>query len=134
MAAYLKSLPAKTGDQAPETDPQVLGMGRTQYNLHCGTCHLPTGLGDPEMAPRLAHGSLVVRAEDPASLINVILYSPEMAELDTPSHWLKPMDEFQYLLTDDEVAALASFVRASWDNGAGAVSAQQVARQRPPAR
>jgi mono/diheme cytochrome c family protein len=134
MAVYLKSLPARSRSQAPETDPQVLGMGRTQYNLHCGTCHLPTGLGDPEMAPRLAKGSLVVRSEDPASLINVILYSPQMADFDMPSHWLNPMDEFQYLLTDDELAALASFVRASWDNRAGAVSARQVARQRPPAK
>ncbi len=134
MAVYLKSLPAIDAAQAPETDSRVLGMGRTQYNLHCGTCHLPTGLGDAEMAPRLAQGSLVVRAEDPASLINVILYAPQMAELDKATHWLKPMEEFQYLLTDEEVAALASFVRSSWDNGASRVTADDVARQRPPAR
>ena len=105
-------------------------MGRTQYNLHCGTCHLPTGLGDPEMAPRLNAGSLVVRASDPASLINVILYGPEPPSLGSPSPWRKPMDEFQYLLNDDEVAALATFVRQSWDNEAGRVTAEQVARQR----
>ena len=40
------------------------------------------------------------------------------------------MDEFQYLLDDDEVAALASFLRHSWDNGAAVVTPDQVARQR----
>ena len=130
MSAYLKSLPASEPAAAATADDRTLGMGRTQYNLHCGTCHLPTGQGDPEMAPRLGAGSLVVRAEDPASLINVILYAPESAHLPTPSTWLKPMDEFQYLLDDDEIAALASFVRHSWGNDAGRVSAEQVAEQR----
>lgn len=130
MSVYLKSLPAVDVPQAPATDPRLLGMGRTQYNLHCGTCHLPTGLGDPEMAPQLAQGSLVVRAKDPASLINVILYGPEQAELPSPSPWRKPMEDFQYLLTDDEIAALASFVRSAWGNRADRVTAAEVAAQR----
>lgn len=130
MVTYLKSLPAIESDPGPEPDARLLGMGRTQYNLHCGTCHLPTGEGDPEMAPRIGGGSLVVRADDPAALINVILYGPELAELHPPSTWRSPMEEFQYLLTDDEVAAVASFVRYSWSNGASRVSVDQVARQR----
>jgi len=130
MATYLKSLPGADTLPRPQPDAQTLGMGRTQYNLHCGTCHLPTGLGDAEMAPRLAQASLVVRAANPASLINVILYGPQQAELDAPSSFRNPMDEFQYLLNDEEVAALASFVRNSWDNQAGTVTPDQVARQR----
>ena len=130
MSVYLKSLPANEPEAGVVADERTLGMGRTQYNLHCGTCHLPTGQGDPEMAPRLGAGSLVVRTHDPASLINVILYGPESAHLQTPSAWRNPMEEFQYLLDDDEVAALASFVRHAWGNAAGRVSAEQVAAQR----
>jgi len=131
MATYLKSLPANEQQGArPATDERTLGMGRTQYNLHCGTCHLPTGQGEPEMAPRLGGGSLVVRASDPASLINVILYGPGPAHLPVESSWRKPMEEFRYRLDDDEVASLASFVRASWDNDAGRVTPDQVAAQR----
>ncbi len=111
-------------------DSRTLGRGKTIYNLHCGTCHLPTGLGDETMAPRLGGGSLVVRAEDPTSLINVILYGPEPAEPPLPEKWLEPMEEFQYLLDDEEVAAVASFLRHSWDNPGGAVTPDQVARQR----
>ena len=130
MAAYFDSVPASVGAAGSAVTDRTLGRGRTVYNLHCGTCHLPTGLGDPEMAPRLGGGSLVARADDPASLINVILYGPETADPPLPMKWREHMDEFRYLLDDEEVAAVASFVRHSWNNGAAAVTAKQVAEQR----
>jgi mono/diheme cytochrome c family protein len=40
------------------------------------------------------------------------------------------MKEFQYLLDDEEVAAAASYIRNSWENSAGLVTADQIARQR----
>ena len=49
---------------------------------------------------------------------------------DLPPRWRMPMDEFQYILDDDEVAAVASYIRNSWDNRAGLVTPEQVARQR----
>jgi len=130
MAVYLKSLPPNAGETGPAAEDDVLGMGRTLYNLHCGTCHLPTGLGDEEVAPRLGGGSLVVRAGNPASLINVILDGPEAPEPPLPAKWRKPMEDFRYLLDDEEIAALASYVRSSWGNTGGAVTARQVAAQR----
>ena len=130
MATYLKSLPIIDEREGVMPDSELMGRGRTIYNLHCGTCHLPTGEGDPEMAPRLNAGSLVVQAENPASMINAILYSPE-----TPGHpltprWREAMEEFQYLLDDEEVAAVTSYIRNSWSNRAGLVSSEQVALQR----
>lgn len=130
MTTYLKSLPARTVARAGSADETVLGMGETQYNLHCGTCHLPTGLGDEESAPQLARGSLVVQAASPASLINVILDSPQEPHPPLPQKWYKPMESFRYLLDDEEIAALASFVRSSWGNDAGEVTAAEVAAQR----
>jgi mono/diheme cytochrome c family protein len=130
MAVYLKSLPPREADTRSAANDNVLGMGRTLYNLHCGTCHLPTGLGDEESAPRLGGGSLVVQASNPASLINVILYGPELPVPPLPTKRRKPMEEFQYLLDDEEVAALASYLRSTWDNTGGEVTAEQVAAQR----
>lgn len=130
MAVYLKSVPGNAASSGGEAEDHVLGMGKTVYNLHCGTCHLPTGLGDEEMAPRLGGGSLVVRASDPAALINVILYGPELPEPPLPTKRRKPMEEFQYLLDDEEVAALASYVRSEWGNTGGAVRPDEVAAQR----
>lgn len=128
MATYLLSHTPQDPRPAVAADEVTLGRGRTVYNLHCGTCHLPTGLGDPEMAPRLARGSLVVAAQNPASMINTILYGPEVP--DNSTRWRTPMEEFQYLLDDDEVAAVATFVRQSWGNQAETVTADLVARQR----
>jgi mono/diheme cytochrome c family protein len=130
MAQYLKTLPWVEEPQAAMPAQQVMGRGRTVYNLHCGTCHLPTGEGDPEMAPRLNAGSLVVQAANPASMINAILYSPQAPHPPLPQKWLKPMEEFQWLLDDEEVAAVASYIRHSWDNAAGTVTPEDVARQR----
>ena len=130
MAVYLKSLPAKQANSKATASNKVLGMGRTLYNLHCGTCHLPTGLGDVESAPRLAGGSLVVQASNPASLINVILDGPEMPDPALATRWRKPMEDFRYLLDDQEIAALASYLRNTWGNTGGEVTANQVAEQR----
>jgi mono/diheme cytochrome c family protein len=128
MVTYLKSLPPMEEERREVAEFQVIGRGRTVYNLYCGTCHLPTGLGDEEMGPRLAKGSLIVLAENPASLINVILYGPQRSEL--PNNWYKEMEEFQYELDDEEIAAVATFVRQSWGNPGGIVTAQDVANQR----
>jgi len=130
ISQYLMDVPANKPAGRPSTDSQVLGMGRTVYNLHCGTCHLPTGLGDAEQGPRLAGASLVVQAADPASLINVILYGPEIPEPPLETRRRKPMEEFQYELTDAEIAAVATFVRSSWGNTGGLVTPAQVAAQR----
>ena len=130
MTIYLKSLPSKETDTGSTANNKVLGMGRTLYNLHCGTCHLPTGLGDEEVAPRLAGGSLVVQTSNPASFINVILDGPESPDPPLPAKWRNPMEDFRYLLDDEEIAALASYVRNSWGNTAGKVTAKQVAKQR----
>lgn len=130
MAVYLKGLPPIEPDTTATAPSNVLGMGRTLYNLHCGTCHLPTGLGDVESAPQLAVGSLVVQASNPASLINVILDGPQMPDPQLGTRWRKPMEDFRYVLTDDEIAALASYLRSEWDNTGGEVTAEQVAKQR----
>ncbi|MEE4298187.1 MAG: cytochrome c [Pseudomonadales bacterium] len=128
MATYLKSLPARPERSGQAPDELTMGRGRTVYNLHCGTCHLPTGLGDPEMAPRLSAGSLVVQSDDPAAMINVVLFGPEAPELS--KKWRDPMEAYRYELDDEEIAAVLTFVRNSWDNAAGVVTPEQVARQR----
>jgi mono/diheme cytochrome c family protein len=130
MAEYLKGLTGVDEAISIEPDSQIMGRGRTIYNLHCGTCHLPTGEGDPEMAPKLNQGSLVVQSDNPASMINAILYSPKTPGAPLLPKWRHPMEEFQYELDDEEIAAVATFIRNSWENAAGTVTAQHVARQR----
>jgi mono/diheme cytochrome c family protein len=107
----------------------VTSAGSAVYDVHCGTCHEPTGMGSDDSGPRLA-GSLIVQAPDPASLINVILYGPQLPQPAPPVANWKKMDPFGDKLSDDEVAQLASFLRGAWGNKGGEVTTAQVARQR----
>ena len=45
MAVYLKSLPPTQQSVAKTPDAQTVLDGDVLYATHCGTCHLPTGLG-----------------------------------------------------------------------------------------
>jgi mono/diheme cytochrome c family protein len=130
MAVYLKSLPANEGDLGKTASAEVLKNGATLYDVNCGTCHLPTGLGsEKEDAGAKLVGNPTVQAPDPASLINVILYGPHLAKLPGPKRW-KDMPEFGSKLADEEIAAIASYVRSAWGNKGGAVSEEQVSKQR----
>jgi len=130
MATYLKDVPANAGSLGSPPSEDVKLAGSNLYDVHCGTCHLPTGLGsDGEDGGARLAGNPVVQASNPASLINVILYGPQLPDPPLPKRW-KAMEGFGDKLTDDEVAALASFLRSNWDNQGGAVTAEQVAKQR----
>jgi mono/diheme cytochrome c family protein len=130
MVVYLKSLPGNRGDIEDSASANVLKEGATLYDLHCGTCHQPTGLGGPseDAGARLA-GNPLVQANNPASLINVILYGPHLATLPVAKRW-KDMPAFYEKLADDEVAAIASYIRNAWGNVGGAVTEAHVAKQR----
>lgn len=128
IATYLKDIPANQQSSGSAADEDTMLAGENVYTVHCGTCHLPTGQGANDMGPPLA-GSAIVLAPDPASLINVILYGPQLPP--APFHSGRdPMKPLAETVSDEEVAQVASYVRASWGNAAGAVSAEQVAAQR----
>lgn len=130
MATYLNGLPAHEGELKAAASEEILQAGSTLYDVHCGTCHLPTGLGSEseDSGARLA-GSPVVQASNPAALINVILYAPQPPDPPLPKRWNR-MEAFGDKLADDEIAALASFLRSAWGNKGGEVTAEQVAKQR----
>jgi mono/diheme cytochrome c family protein len=133
IATYLKALAPNKQDDPRQPSGRLMSTGETLYSIHCGTCHLPTGLGSASTAPPLA-GSSVVLTPDPASMINIVLRGPVLPD-QPPSpewqnrHW-QSMPEFGEKLSDEEAAALLSYVRASWGNKEGAVTEEQVAEQR----
>lgn len=133
IAVYLKSLPAKAQGSGEPAAADVLRAGSLQYDIHCGSCHLPTGEGSPEQGPPLI-GSPVVLDADPASLINITLYGAQTPHISPSDEWASRtwirMDPFDNILDDEQVAALLSFIRATWGHEAGAVTPEQVAEQR----
>jgi mono/diheme cytochrome c family protein len=128
VAVYIKSLPAQDEATASQLAAAVSGEGAALYEIHCATCHLPSGKGAPETGPALA-GNPVVQAADPASLINVILFGPQLPNPPPPVQ-RQHMEGYEGKLSDGEIAALAGFIRTAWGNRGGGLSAEQVAAQR----
>jgi mono/diheme cytochrome c family protein len=133
IATYLKaSAPNRQNDSRPPPE-HLVSIGETLYSIHCGTCHLPTGLGSDSTAPPLA-GSSVVLTPNPASMINIVLRGPVLPDQPPSPEWQnrkwQSMPAFGEKLSDEEAAALLSYVRSSWNNKEGAVTAEQIAKQR----
>jgi mono/diheme cytochrome c family protein len=133
MAVYLKSLPANSQDINPPAEDEAIRAGSVQYDIHCGTCHLPAGQGSADTGPPLI-GSPVVLDTDPSSLINITLFGAQTPKTAPSDEWhlrrWKQMKPFAAKLNDKQVADLLSFVRSAWGHKAGAVSQEQVATQR----
>lgn len=133
IAAYLKSLAPNDQTESRPLPQGVKSAGETLYSIHCGTCHLPTGLGSDSTAPPLA-GSSVVLSPNPASMINMVLRGPVLPDQPPSAEWQnrkwQAMPAFGEKLSDEEAAALISYVRSAWGNNEGGVTAEQVAKQR----
>jgi len=140
MAAYLKSLPAGATDNASAKfaasdktandlrNGITTTLGARLYVDNCAACHRSSGSGEKRAFPALAGNSLVL-ADDPSSLIHVILAGATLPSTQTaPSNLGMP--DFAHRLNDSETAELATFVRSAWGNQAAAVSASQVAAVR----
>ena len=133
-----RSMPALPADEAGQATAKLLKsaspdmpLGARLYLDNCAACHFVTGKGAPEIFPEL-QGNAMVLGKDPAPLLSVILHGAS-----SPSTARRPMNlvmqGYSDRLTDDEVAALASFVRSGWGNQASAVTAKQVAKARAAA-
>lgn len=128
LATYLRGIPAGTPASGRTSTQEQLASGKVTYTVHCGSCHLPTGLGDKGLGVTLS-GNSIVQASDPASLINVILYGPRLPPPPFVSERTR-MKPFGKRLSDEDIANLVTYVRASFGNQAGAVTPAQVNRQR----
>jgi mono/diheme cytochrome c family protein len=135
IATFLKALPA-TRSQASEgkpPDPALRELGAKRYEKHCADCHGAQGEGVKTAAgawmyPPLA-GNRTVTMNPPANLVRVIVHGGFLpATAGNPRPFGMP--PFGLALDDEEIAAIASFLRSSWGAAAGAVSPQDVARFR----
>ncbi len=127
VAVYLKSLPPLQSSEAPVPEAAVRA-GAKIYSDHCQECHMSSGRGGLFSAPPLA-ASAVVQADDPASLINIILYGPD-APKDVSSGGWQTMMPYADDLNDVQIAAVSNYVRGSWNNRGSEVTPAEVAGQR----
>jgi mono/diheme cytochrome c family protein len=133
MASYLKSLPATPDPQRGEAvvdaaGKQVLEQGRKIYGEHCVDCHGANGQGAPPAWPPLA-GNRALTMDESVNAIRIVLnggFAPGTAGNPRPYG----MPAYGHRLSDAEVAAVVTYLRASWGNRAPPVSSAQVNRYR----
>jgi mono/diheme cytochrome c family protein len=135
MAVYLKSLPADQEAPRPAAPPpqELMKLGEKLYGQHCADCHGKNGGGaageDGSPAyPPLA-GNRTLLAQEPVNAIRIVLnggFAPSTAGNPRPYG----MPPYSPVLNDAEVAAVVSYVRASWGNAARMVSPADVNRYR----
>jgi mono/diheme cytochrome c family protein len=127
MGVYLKSLPPK-GEKAAEPQAQMVApgtmeLGRKVYADNCAMCHGDEGKGYAPGFPPLA-GNQSIEMASPVNAIRMILnggYAPATRRNPRPYG----MPPFAHLLKDDEVAAVATYIRVAWGNGGTPVTPAQ---------
>jgi mono/diheme cytochrome c family protein len=129
MAVYLKSLgqgnpltPEVSGIPVPESS-LLMSFGQTVYTTHCAICHAVDGRGMPPEYPPLASNPSI-QMESAVNPIRMVLnggFPPGTAGNPMPYG----MPPFAQRLSDDEVAAVVTYIRAAWGNRGSAVSARQ---------
>ncbi len=121
--------PSKGGAAAAKVDPLVLG--KKNYDLVCTTCHQATGVGVPGVYPPLAGSEWVNGSEE--RVIRIVLYGLKgPVKVKGTDFGAAAMPVFGkvagsgYNWSDDKIAAVLTYVRASFGNSAKAITAEQV--------
>src|SRR6185437_14124444 len=129
IATYLKSIPGRNDQDKPvaKDDPQMKA-GSAIYRDQCSACHGLDGKGVANLFPSLANSSQA-RSDDPSTLLRVILRGARSAATD-PEPTGPGMPSFAWQLNDDEIAAVATYIRNAWGSTAPAVSADTVENSR----
>jgi glucose/arabinose dehydrogenase len=105
----------------------VVSEGERLYTIHCASCHLPNGAGVPGLVPPLTGTDWV--AGDKSRLIQVVLgglsvpieVGGERYDQEMPGYATR---------SDEEIAAILTFVRDRFGDGADAVIAGEVYEER----
>jgi mono/diheme cytochrome c family protein len=128
MAIYLKSLAADSppGETSHIPSPEsslLMSLGQTVYQAQCAVCHALDGRGMPPDYPPLADNPSI-QMESSVNPVRMVLnggFPPGTAGNPTPYG----MPPFAQRLSDNEVAAVVTYIRAAWGNRGAAVSADQ---------
>lgn len=95
------------------TFTRLMTEGEQVYQLNCQRCHHPQGQGYRHLFPNLAHNQIVTR-HDLTPMVQVV------------KNGRGAMPSFDGALTDEEIAAVLTYVRNSWGNEAEPIHPQQV--------
>ena len=133
VSASLATLPEskkkeeKTQVGGSATTPAALGA--ELFLKNCSACHQPSGAGVPGAFPPL-DGSPYVTSENTARMAAIMIYGLMGPIKVNGLQYVGAMMPMGAQLTDEELAAIATYIRSSWSNKSSAVSAEVFAQVR----
>lgn len=98
----------------------LLAQGKEVYENNCASCHRLNGEGLPNTFPALRGNAFVLG--DEAALVHLLLTGRQGK--------MGRMPAWQNRLNDQQVAAVATFIRNNWGNQAPPVTPAAVSKQR----
>ena len=130
IAIYLQSLPMKEPEYHLSNSPMADSgrQGGELYARHCAQCHGDSGEGRAGQFPALA-GNRAINLHNATNLVKIVLeggYAPATAGNPQP-HGMPP---FSQSLSDDEIAAVLTYIRSAWANRAPPLTTIDVYRVR----
>lgn len=120
-------------EEITELQPKTAGgelaaKGKRVFQTYCQVCHQANGLGTPGQFPPLV-GSEWVLADQPTRIIRAILNGFQgPLEVKGQQFGAAAMPPWKDMLTDDDLAAVLTYVRGNkeWGNSAAPVTPEQV--------
>lgn len=117
----ISGLTSRVIAQTPSAD-----KGKLVYEQYCLACHQVDGSGVPMLNPTLQNTSFV--KGDKARLIGIVLNGLKDTEIDGEMYD-NPMPPFAFL-SDEDIAAVLTYVRSNFKNKESAVKTEEVATLR----
>jgi mono/diheme cytochrome c family protein len=126
IAIYLKGVPpaaAASPGPLPSSDARMVS-GQAIYRDVCSACHTEQGLGADHLFPRLAR-SPAVQSDNATTLVRVVVAGSRSGGTKL-APTAPAMPAMAGRLTNEQIAAVLTYIRNAWGNAAAAVSADEV--------
>lgn len=124
-AAEAAPLPASGSTAGQPGASSASAAGATVYSSNCSACHGATGQGTPGAFPPLA-GNAAVTAADPTGIIHTVLDGKTGPLSVGGTTYNGTMPPWKSQLKPGDIAAVLTYIRSSWGNGAGPVTTAEV--------
>ena len=113
----------------PHASNDPLPQGKRLFEANCALCHNSDGMGKPLQAPPLAGSEWVL-----APGVNRLIRIPQVGLTGSikvkGQEWNLTMAGMGAMYSDDDLAAVLSYIRNAWNNKAALVTADQVKKVR----
>ncbi len=108
----------------PRAAASPLERGKAVYENICGLCHNTDGMGKPGQAPPFVGSDWVLGSAN--RMIRIPMYGLSGPVKVNGADWNLSMPAMGASLSDDDLAAVLTYIRPSWGNKGSTVTPEQV--------